>query len=264
MEPYRVKILVCIKQVPDSCDTLALDRQTCQISYNASTVFRMNRYDEFALEEALLIRESLPGSLVHALSVGPERVSTTVRRAMEMGADHGIHVLASSEAYPSPLVTASLIAAYARSKEYDCILTGVMSEDIVACQTGQLIAALLGVPCATSVMSIEVLPGDRAILAEREVEGGARLTVRMDMPSVLTIQPGINSPRYPSLSNVLRARTQKQEMILSEDLNPREAKDTCVRLRHPDPVSMGTFLEGSPQEKARELLRILRGKAFIT
>ena len=88
-----MKILVCIKQVPDSTDTLQIDEQTGLLSYTANTAFRMNRFDEFALEEALLIKEKLPGTLVDALSVGPERVSATVQRAMGMGADHGIHIL---------------------------------------------------------------------------------------------------------------------------------------------------------------------------
>jgi electron transfer flavoprotein beta subunit len=263
VEILSVKILVCIKQVPDSCDTLAIDKNTCWVSYKPSTVFRMNRYDEFALEEALLIKETLPGTSVHALSVGPERACTTIRRALEMGADHGIHVLHSSEAYPSPFMTASLISSYARSIGYDLILTGVMSEDIMACQTGQFIAASLDMPFATSVIGVEFLHDERSVLVDREIEGGDRMSVRLDMPAVLTIQSGINTPRYPSLSNVLRARTQKQEAVRAEDLNPQETRETCIEVRYPDSASMGTFLEGSQQEKARELLRILREKAFI-
>ena len=118
----------------------------------------MNRFDEFALEEALLIKEKLPGTLVDALSVGPERASSNVQRALGMGADHGIHILIPSEGYMSPFTVASLIAAFARTRNYDLIMTGVMAEDTMACQTGQLIAALLDLPCATSVIKEEVRP----------------------------------------------------------------------------------------------------------
>lgn len=258
-----MKILVCIKQVPDSFDTLAIDEQSCWIIHKPSTVFRMNRYDEFALEEALTIREHFPGTSVHALSVGQERVSSTIRRALEMGADHGIHILYSPKAYPSPFITASLIASYARTNGYDLILTGVMSEDIMACQTGQLIAALLNVPCATSVISMEFLPGENSLEVDREIEGGARLSVSMEMPCVLTIQSGINTPRYPTLSNVMRARTQKQELIRAEELCHMEKHEECIGIRPPDSASMGTFINGTPGEKAHELIRILREKAFV-
>lgn len=258
-----MKILACVKQVPDSPDTLAIDEGSCWISYMPSTVFRMNRYDEFALEQALFIKERLCGSSVHALSVGPQRASTTVRRAMEMGADHGIHILYSPETYPDPFITASLIATYASTREYDLILTGVMSEDLMDCQTGQLVAALLDVPCATSVIAMEFLHEDHAVIVDREIEGGARISVQMNMPAVLTIQPGINIPRYPSLSNVMRARTQAQETINADELSLPRERETCTGVRLPEPVTMGTFLEGSPREKARELLSILRDKALI-
>ena len=89
---------------------------------NPPTVFRMNRFDEFALEEALLIKEHYVRTVVHALSVGPERVGSTIRRALEMGADHGIHILDPSDGYISPFSVASLIAAYARDKGYDLII----------------------------------------------------------------------------------------------------------------------------------------------
>ena len=111
-----MKILVCVKQVPDSSDTLAIDEQTGRIVFKPSTVFRMNRYDEFALEEALLIKEKFPGTSVHALSLGPERVGTTVRRALEMGADHGVHLVFTPDIYVSPFITASFIASYARNQ----------------------------------------------------------------------------------------------------------------------------------------------------
>jgi electron transfer flavoprotein beta subunit len=259
-----VKILVCVKQVPDSSDTLAVDEQTGQIVFKPSTVFRMNRYDEFALEEALLIKEKYPETSVHALSLGPERVRTTVRRALEMGADHGIHILFTPEIYISPFITASFIASYARTRGYDLIIAGVMAEDDMACQTGQLIAALLELPYATSVISTEFQPENGTVIVDREIEGGCRLSVQLEMPATLTIQSGINTPRYPSLSHVMRARAQQQEVIRAEDFNQPETREVCVGVRLPAPVSMGTFIEGSSREKARKLLRILHEKNFLS
>jgi electron transfer flavoprotein beta subunit len=258
-----VKILVCVKQVPDSSDTLAIDDQTGLLVFKPSTVFRMNRYDEFALEEALVLKEKFPGTSVHALSFGPERVKSTVRRALEMGADHGIHMVNPAETLISPFTVASSIAEYARDRGYDLILTGVMAEDDMACQTGQLIAAILNLPCASSAICVDVRLADNALVVEREIESGRRLEVQLDMPAVLTIQSGINTPRYPSLSNVMRARTQQQEVIKVEADELPQERETFTNLRLADSSSQGTFLAGSPREKAGKLLQILHEWAVL-
>ncbi len=258
-----MKILVCIKQVPDSSDTLQINERTGLPSYTEDASFRMNRFDEFALEEALLIKERLSETLVDALSVGPQRVSATVQRAMGMGADHGIHILDEADGYKSPFTVASLIAACVRARNYDLIMTGVMAEDTVASQTGQLIAALLDLPCASSVIKEEVLSERAQISVEREVEGGSRETVKLNLPAVLTIQPGINFPRYPSFSKVMRARTYAQEVIRAEGLAIEEPRELCRRVRIPDAPSQGVFIEGSPREKALKLIRILHEKSFL-
>ena len=259
-----MKILVCIKQVPDSGDTLQIDEQAGFLSYAMNTAFRMNRFDEFALEEALLIREKLPETLVDALSVGPERVSATVQRAMGMGVDHGIHILDETEGYQSPFTIASLIAACVRARNYDLIMTGVMAEDTMASQTGQIIAALLGLPSASSVIKEEIRPGRAEVMVEREIEGGNRQVVQLKMPAVLTIQPGINFPRYPSFSKVMRARTYVQELIRAEDLAIEEPREFCRRVRVPEPVSQGVFIGGSPREKVKKLIHILHEKSLLS
>jgi len=259
-----MKILVCIKQVPDSSDTLQIDERTGLPSYTEDAAFRMNRFDEFALEEALLIKERLSETLVDALSVGPQRVSATVQRAMGMGADHGIHILDAADGYRSPFTVASLIAACVRARNYDLIMTGVMAEDTMASQTGQLIAALLDLPCASSVIKEEVLSERAQIAVEREVEGGSRERVNLKLPAVLTIQPGINFPRYPSFSKVMRARTYAQELIRAEDLAIEEPRESCRRVRIPDAPSQGVFIEGSPREKAQKLIHILHEKNVLS
>lgn len=259
-----MRILVCTKQVPDSSDTLQIDERTGLLSYTEDAAFRMNRFDEFALEEALLIKEKFPGTLVDALSLGPERVSATVQRAMGMGADHGIHILDEAGGYRSPFTVASLIAACVRARNYDLIMTGVMAEDTMASQTGQLVAALLDLPCASSVIKDEVRPEREEITVEREIEGGDREAVLVKMPAVLTIQPGINLPRYPSFSKVMRARTYAQELVRAEDLAVEEPRESCRRVRIPDAPSQGVFIEGSPREKAQKLIRILHEKSILS
>ncbi|MEW6666419.1 MAG: electron transfer flavoprotein subunit beta/FixA family protein [Thermodesulfobacteriota bacterium] len=259
-----MKILVCIKQVPDSAESLAVDEGTGVLSCLPSTVFRMNRFDEFALEEALLIREHLPGTRVDVLSLGPERVSAGIQRALGMGADHGIHILDRTEGYVSPFTVASLIAACVAARNYELIMTGVMAEDTLAAQTGQLIAALLDLPCATSVIQEDLRPERGEILVEREIEGGSRQTKLLKLPAVLTIQPGINLPRYPSFSKVMRAQTYPQELIGADGLAIPEPREARRGVRIPEAAAPGVFLEGSPREKARKLIGILHEKSLLS
>ncbi len=261
---HNVKILVCVKQVPDSSDTLGIDDRTGWFFHKPLTVFRMNRYDEFAVEEALQIRERLPGTAVHALSVGPDRVTTTIRRALEMGADHGVHVLVKRDEYMSPFAVASAIASYAGSRSYDLIMTGVMAEDDMACVTGQLTAAVLDLPCASSVIRTELHRGKTEITVDSEIENGCRASYLLGLPAVITIQSGINNPRYPSLSNVMRARSQQQESVRIEDLGMPSAREICSGIRMPDTSSQGLLIEGAARDKAKKLMSILHERSLLS
>jgi electron transfer flavoprotein beta subunit len=183
---------------------------------------------------------------------------------MGMGADHGIHILDETEGYRSPFTVASLIAACVRSRNYDLILTGVMAEDTMASQTGQIIATLLGLPSASSVIKEEIRPERAEVMVEREIEAGNREVVQLKMPAVLTIQPGINFPRYPSFSKVMRARTYAQELLRAEDLAIEDPRESCSRVRISVAPSQGVFIEGSPREKAQKVVRILHEKSLLT
>ncbi len=258
-----MNILVCVKQVPDSADTMTFSEDSSRIIYDSSTVFRLNRYDEFALEEALLIKERFSGSRVDAVSVGPGRVIKAVRKAMETGADHGIHIRVETEGYLSPFARASLIAQYACTKGYDLVLTGIMAEDDMECQVGQILSEKLSYSCATAVMVEEVGPDEKTIYVEREIEGGVRECLTLAMPAVLTVQSGINTPRYPSLSNVLRARNQEIEVLEPHGTDVSSTDQTIIGLGYPKEAATGEFLEGSSSEKASTLLGILHERSLI-
>lgn len=261
-----MKLLVCIKQVPDSERRLSINREGSWIAYDNKTAFRMNRFDEFALEEALLIRDHTSHeqhTWIDAVSVGPPRASLTLKKAMAMGADKGIHILVEDDHYMSPFDTASLIASYAKDQGYNMILTGVMAEDDMHCLVGQFIAEHLGYPCATSVIHQEIIDDGSKISVERAIESGRRECLRLILPAVLTIQSGINTPGYPSLSNVIRARDQKITTIHAERLKTPEKREELVSLAYPKPSSKGMFIKGTQREKAQTLLRILHEKSFI-
>ena len=261
-----MKLLVCVKQVSDSEKRISINREGSWIADKDKTAFRMNRFDEFALEEALLIRDHISHeqpTTIDAVSVGPPRASLTLKKAMAMGADEGIHILVEDDRYMSPFDTASLIASYAKNKEYDVILTGVMAEDDMHCLVGQFIAEHLGYPFATAVIHQEIMDGRNKISVERAIESGRRECLQLNLPAVLTIQSGINTPRYPSLSNVIRAKDQKIISIDAEKLKAPEKREELISLAYPEPSSKGLFIEGTQKEKAQKLLRILHEKSFI-
>ena len=258
-----MKILVCIKQVPDSAETLSINDSVTRIIYENSTVFRMNRYDEFALEEALRIRECFPASTIDAISVGPDRVRKTINKALEMGAGHGVHIKEASGDYLTPAARAALIAKYARGKAYDLILAGVMAEDDMECQVGQILAELLGMPGATSVIHQEINLDETAVYVEREIEGGAREGLTITLPAVLSVQSGMNTPRYPSLSHVLRAKSQELETIEAHHAEECSAVQTITSFSYPDPGATGEFIEGTPADKARKLIKLLHERSIL-
>ena len=164
-----MKILVCVKQVPESEVPIHINGSTGWIQKDAITEFKMNRLDEFAVEEALLIKESMPDTAIDIIAVGPDRCDEVVRRAIGMGADSGVHILTTSDGYQSPFQVASWIAEFAHNKKYDLIITGTMSEDHMQGQVGPMLAARLDLPWATSVIFEKIGLDRKTIYVEREI-----------------------------------------------------------------------------------------------
>ena len=258
-----MKILVCIKQVPESETVIPINNGGRWIQLKGFTDFKMNRLDEFAVEEAVRLKEDFPDTTIDVISVGPGRSAEVIRRAMGMGADHGIHILADTEDYLSSSVIAARLSQYAGGKDYSLILAGAMSEDNMQGQVGPMIAAFLGLPYATGVVFKQLDRNRQSIYVEREIEGGSRDCLELKLPALLTIQSSNHKPRYPSLSNLWRANRQQLETIDSGGLSGPEPRKSIVRVAYPQKLRAGVILEGSRQEKAARLLRILREKAFI-
>ncbi len=258
-----LKILVCIKQVRSQDGPIEIDPADPSgrsLFAGNLPLFVLNRFDEFALEEALRVKDAFPDTKLHALTVGPARAEAVIRRALGMGADHGIHLLTEEGEEPTPFQISSWIAALSDAGVYDLILTGVMAEDDLQGLVGPLVAERLGLLCAASVVSFRVSPEQNRVEAEKEVEGGRREKWRLLLPAVLTIQSGINKPRYPSLSHVLRARKQALEIISAASLPNDEPRQSLVRFVLPEKVRTGRVLTGTSKEKAGRLTGILGDK----
>lgn len=258
-----MRILVCIKQVADAESRPVISEDGSWASYGEDSAWKINRFDEHAVEEALLIREKNPGTEIDILSIGPERSKNAIRRCLEMGADSGFLLFLDNAGYTSPSLKARLISDFSRTMNYDLILTGVMSEDMMSGQTGPMIAALLGIPSATSVIALNVDTVNKTLDATRELDGGGRSAVRLTMPALVTVQSGINRPRYPSLSNVMRAKTAVITEIRSSKKLAGASYETVKSVTGAGPGKSGMVLTGTTAEKARALWQALHKKSLI-
>lgn len=255
-----MRILVCIKQVPDTEANPDIREDSLWIK-EENIAFRMNRYDEYALEEALLIKESVPDTVVDIITVGPERASSVLIKGLEKGADNAVHIKCNN--YPSnSSVTAKLISDFASEKKYDIIFAGVMSEDAMQCTTGPMIAELLSIPFAVSIIKSSIDHNDKTITVESELEGGSIESIKLFMPCLITVQTGINQPRYPSLSGKMRARGLKPE-IIDADFSETPTSKTEYTLSYPDSGVKGTIITGTLEEKADKLIKVLHEKGLL-
>jgi len=236
-----VRVLVLVKAVVPPTEPLRFTPLGDWIPPEAGTALTMNEDDACALEAALRIRDNLPGTTVHALSVGPEEAAAVLRRALGMGADEAFHCLWRDEDPPTPLQTAHLIASAAGG--YDLYLAGVMSEDGGHGLTGPLVAELLGLPFLTNVVSLGISNPRGPLTAERDVEGGDRETFAVDLPALLTVPSGINRPRYPTLSLVLKAQKASLNTVEARDLPPCPPREAVLRRYRPEGGSC-SFLAG--------------------
>jgi electron transfer flavoprotein beta subunit len=258
-----MKILVCVKQVPEAEAQVSIDASAKWVEVGGAAEYRMNRFDECAVEEAILIKEAYPDTVIDVITLGPERAEAVVRRAMGMGADNGAHILFAGGGYVDAFTTAGAIAAYAGDKRYDLILTGAMSEDLMQGQVGPLLAAHLEMACISSTIHAELAADKKKIYVEREVEGGSREVGNIRLPALLTIQTGINTPRYPALSKLMRANNRELEVVESDVWGQASAPQTLVGVALPEKTRDAVFLEGSAAEKALQLVNILRERSLM-
>lgn len=259
-----MKVLVCVKQVADAESLFEVSHEGDRINFGPRTVWRLNRYDEYALEEALLLSENFSGTTVDALCIGPPRAAEAVKRSISLGAANGYHLLYDSAGKDiPPYVKACMIADFASSGSYDLIFTGIMSEDTGNSSTGPMTAALLGIPFATHVASQTPDEKSGTVTVETEIDSRSRYHTVLKLPALLTLQSGINRPRYPSLSNVLRSKSYKPvEINVAESSEIPEFKNRS-RLVKPDSSAKGRILSAESADLAEEALRYFKSKSII-
>ncbi len=258
-----MKILVCIKQVAEQEADLILDTNKTWARYDEKTSYWINRYDEYAVEAALLIKEQIPDTSIDIVSIGPRRVQKAVRRCMEMGADHGFHIYLDKTGYISPAIKSRLLAEFASKRNYDLIITGIMSEDMMSGQTGPMLAARLEIPSATAVIEIDIQPEEKTIGIQRELDSGHRSKMNLTLPALIAVQSGINRPRYPSFSNLMRAKKTKITEISDYNNIPAYNYEKVREIIAIKSDRAGIRLQGTSEEKAEELWLMLYEKSLI-
>lgn len=248
-----MKSIVCIKRVPDTEARIRIAPDGRGID-ESGLKFVMNPYDEYALEEALRLKESAGEGQVTAITVGPEEARETLRSALAMGADDGV-LLRSAGSWDG-LAVARALADEIGGRDFDLVLFGKQAVDDDNLQVPAMVAQMLGLPCASVVVELSMENG-RAT-ARREVEGGHEI-VEFDLPGVVAAQKGLNEPRYPSLKGIMAA---KRKPLEEKEVALRAPRLELLELTRP-PSRPEPQIVGEGPEVVPELVRRLREEAKV-
>ncbi len=259
-----MNLVVFVKQVPDTATRISVAPDGRSID-EANVNFVVNPYDEYALEEALRLKDRDPQTQVTVVSLGEERAQSALRSCLAMGADRAVLLRDPALRDSDPLGTARALAAAVRQEKFDLLLFGKQGVGSDHAQAGILVAEMLGLPHAGVVVKLEVAEGKAS--AEREIEG-AHEHVEFGLPAVVTAQKGLNEPRYASLKGIMAAKKKTVEVkdcaalgVDPASVGARGARLRVVRLSLPSPRKAGRKIEGDPDTQARELVRLLREEA---
>ena len=264
-----MKIGVMVKNVPDTESKIKVSADGKSIE-TQGVKFVMNTYDEFAVEEALQLKEKIGAdTTVTVLSLGPERLVETLRTALAMGVDEAVHLTDPAFEGGDSIANARVLAKAAEAEGFDLILGGKQGIDFDSAQTLSAMAEFLGMGQAQVVTDIELGGDNTSLKARRRIEGGDEI-VDVTLPAIISCEKGLNEPRYASLPGIMKAKKKEikkrglSELGLSADKVGAAGSGTRVvgysPLKERPPVKM---LEGEPAEQAKELVRLLREEAKI-
>ncbi|GAB7389081.1 electron transfer flavoprotein subunit beta [Bacillaceae bacterium] len=251
-----MKILVCIKQTFDTEEKIHLNDGVVS---EENVQWIINPYDEYAIEEAVRIKEQHGGE-VTVVTVGPERAESALRHALAMGADNAVLI---KDINGDEYTIAKVLALYAKDKGFALVLTGNQSIDNGAAQVGVRLAEELGVPHITSVVRLE-LDGEKAYV-ERDVEGET-YKIEAKLPLLVTCQQGLNEPRYPSLPNIMKAKRKSIEQFdPGHDIDAKEfsPKTKTVARYLPPKRNACVKIEDEPAKASQLLVKLLVEEAKV-
>jgi electron transfer flavoprotein beta subunit len=259
-----VNIFVFVKRVPDTESKIRINHETNSIDEEGLN-FVLSPYDEYAMEEALQIREAKEGK-VFALSVGSEETKVVLKKCLAMGADEVVLIKEDTPELYDGLRIAKIIAHAMKTKfsDYNLLLFGKQSVGADNAQVPVMVAALLGLPQINVVTKLE-LEGNMAV-ANREIEGASE-KVRVPLPAVISAQKGLNEPRYETLKGIMMAKRKEIPVLTIQDLGLDESallsQLELVKLESPPVRQAGKVIEDEPEKAAKRMVEYLRSEAKV-
>ena len=249
-----MKIAVCVKRVPDMDVRFKIGSDNASLD-EAGLKFDINDFDAWAVEAALQLKEKNTGSDVTVISLGPDVVQETIRKALSMGADKGIQLKTDKVPFDG-LTIAKALSEELKAGAYDLILFGKISPDSSNGVVGAMVSELLGAACVTAISSLEIADGKGT--AKRELEG-AQEFVEFSLPAVLTVDEGLNTARYPSLKGIMAAKKKPLEVKPAQIANPQ----VKVRKLELPPERKAGRIVGEGAAAVPELVKLLQTEAKV-
>jgi len=253
-----MNIAVCVKRIPKTAEADLFIEKDGRDLKKDHLVFALNDWDGYAVREAALLKEKYGGT-VTVFTIGPEESKEVLTRCLAMDADKAVRI--ETPTISDPHLTARILSNTLKDQAFDLILTGVQAEDDNCGQVGVSLAQMLGLPHAAIVNRVEIT-GNR-VKVRRELEGGIEEVVDLKLPAVLTIQTGINEPKYVSLGAILEAEDKEIKDLGLEEigLSPKETPETTIDQTFFPPVGkMAEILKGTPEEVVTQLTEIVKKK----
>ncbi|GFZ87716.1 electron transfer flavoprotein subunit beta [Paenibacillus marchantiophytorum] len=251
-------IFVLVKQTFDTEEKIVLQGGSVQ---EDGAKFVINPYDEYAVEQAIQIRDELGGK-VTLLSIGPDRTAEALRTALAMGADEAV-LITDERILGDEYEVAEILASYLRTQSYDLILGGNFSVDNGAGQVAVRLASLLGLPHVGSITKLDI-EASKAV-THRDAEGDVEI-IEVPLPALFTAQQGLNEPRYPSLPGIMKAKKKPFQHLTLDDMEGAAsavAKTTRVELALPPERKAGRILKGEVNAQVSELVQALRNESKV-
>jgi len=260
-------ILVCVKHVPETAEAdLKIDASGRNVE-TRGLVFDINEWDDYALEEAVRIKEKMGGT-VTAITVGSEEADNTLRKCLARGADKAVRVTDKRFEGSDSYAVAKILHRVIRDQPFDLILTGAQANDDGYGMVGPILAELLGIPHVTMVKKVELRDG--FVRANRELEGGLEEIVEARLPVVLAVQTGINEPRYVSIMGIRKAMQKEIKALglaeiglVENEVGEAGSWIKIEKMYVPPAEKQAEIIIGSPEEVATKIAEILRTRGLI-
>ena len=261
-----MKVLVCMKQTPDTEATIKITADKKGIE-EQNIKWIMSPYDEFAVEQAIQIKEKLGGETV-VVTMGPDRVIESMRTALAMGIDRGVHCWDDAFAGSDALATAKILASVIKAENPDLVLCGRQAIDFDQAQVPAYLAELLGWPQVYAVCKMEIQEGKA--ICNRRIEGGEEV-VETSLPCIMTCDKGLNEPRYASLPGIMKAKkkeikkwTLAETGLSAEEVGEAGSKVKIIEyLPLPERPPGKIFKEMETEDMVKEVVKLLREEAKV-